>query len=189
MQHLSSVLLGAVIVAGTAAWIAAEVADPGIVFLAIAVVTGYLLDRRPTDRGKLVFVGYAVAAVIATSPLLVFLPDVLSGRTAVVSQIMTVVTTRFLLTVAGVLAYAAYRTDGGIGVLARARDNDARKRLAGYGLAALLFSAPLFAFLLDLVVQADVLAAPGASGWRGLGVLAVGIAAGLRLRPASDAAR
>lgn len=180
LGHVSSVLLGAVVVAAVAAWVAAEVAAVVVVFLAVAVMAGYLLDRRTGDRAKLVFVVYAVAAVIAASPVVFFLPDVLAGRASVLTQVMTVVLTRLLLLVAGVVAYIGYRLDGGTGVLARLRDSTARAGLAGYVVAAALVTVPFVAFLLDLVVGTDALGRLGSVGWRVLGLVGVVLAVAVR---------
>lgn len=188
LQHVSSVVLGAVVVAAVAAWVAAEVAGPVVVFPAVAGMAGVLLDRRAGDRAKLVFVGYAVAAVLAASPVLFFLPDVLVGRTSVLAQVMTVVLTRVLLLVGAVVAYAAYRVDGGRGVLERTRDPDARLALAGYGLAVVLLALPLLAFLLELTVGTDLLVLPDALGWRVVGLLAAVVAVVVRRREGGAAA-
>lgn len=176
LQHLTSVLLGGLGVAAAAAWVAGELASPVIVFLAVAVMTGYLLDQRRGERAKLVLVGYAVAALLAVSPVLFVLPDVLAGRTGVLSQHMTVVVTRLLLLVAGILAYGTYRLDGGVGVLARARDPGRRRPLVGYLVAAVVLVAPVILFVVDLVAGTNLLDIGGTLGWRLSGILAVGIA-------------
>lgn len=177
MAHLSSVILGALVVGGAAAWVAAQLASPVVVFLAAAAMTGVLLDRRRGDRRKLVLVGYAVAALVAVSPALFFLPDVLAGRTSVVSQLLTVVVTRLLWLAAGLVAYVTYRLDGGTGVRDAARAPGTRRRLAAYLVAAILVVLPLVLFVLDLVAGTDALDVTGALGWRVLALVAVAIAA------------
>jgi hypothetical protein len=178
LQHLSSVVLGAVVVGATAAWVAAEVAGPVPVFVATALVAGYLLGARRGEREKLVFVGYAVVAILAVSPALFFLPDVLSGRTVVLFQTMTVVVTRMLLGVAGVVGYAVYRLDGGTGVLERARTPERRTAIAAYAVAVGLFVLPFVLFVVDLVAGTNAVELPGVLGWRLLGLVAVAIGYG-----------
>lgn len=180
LQHGSSVLLGAVAVAAVAAWAAAEVADPLIVFLGVSVMAGYLLDRRAGDRRKLVLVGYAVAGVVLVSPVLYLLPEVLAGRTSVLGQTMTVVLTRLFVLVAGVVAYGTYLLDGGAGIRAGLRDSGRRRAVAGYLVGVGLIVAPVLLFVLDLAVGTDLLPRVGALGWRLLGGLGLAVAAAAR---------
>lgn len=177
VQHLSSVLLGAVLVGAVAAWVAALLADPVVVFPAAAAMTGVVLDRRRGERGKLVLVGYAVAALLAVSPALFFLPDLLAGRTGVVSQVMTVVVARLLWLAAGLVAYVTYRLDGGRGVLDRARRSGARGRLVALLVAAGLVVLPVGLFVLDFVAGTTTLELVGVVGWRLLALAAVGLVA------------
>ncbi len=178
LQHLSSVALGAAVVAALAAWIAADLASPVLVFAGVALLTGYFLADRRGDREKAVLVGWAVVALLAVSPVLFFLPDVVAGRTGLLGQPMTVVVVRLLLVVTGVVGYVVYRLDGGAGVVQRARDPDARRALAGYLVAAAVLALPFVLFLSDLLVGTRALGALSVLLWRLLGVVAVGIAYG-----------
>lgn len=176
LQHVSSVVLGALVVAAVAAWVTAELAGPALVFPAVALVAGYLLNGRRGDRAKFVFVGYALVSLLAVSPVLFFLPDVLAGRSGQLSQTMAVVVTRLLLLVAGTVGYVVYRLAGGPGVVTRARDPDRRPALAGYVVAAVLLLLPFVLFVMDIVLGASALASLGVLGWRLLGLVAVAVA-------------
>lgn len=175
-QHVSSIVLGAVIIGATAAWVTSALATPLLVFPVAALVSGYLLSERPDDREKLVFVGYAVTGLLLVSPLLFFLPDVLSGRTVLLSQMMTVVITRFLLFITAIVGYIVYRLAGGAGVVERARNPDLRRGLAGYLVAAVLVFLPFVLFVLGLFGVVSALETLSPLLWRVVGLLAVGIA-------------
>ena len=175
-QHISSVVLGAIIIGATAAWVTAELATPLLVFPVAALASGYLLYARPDDREKLVFIGYVITGLLLVSPLLFFLPDVLSGRTVLLSQMMTVVLTRFLLFVTAIVGYIVYRISGGRGIVERARDPELRRGLAGYLVAAVLLFLPFVLFVLGLFGIISVLETLSPLLWRVVGILAIAIA-------------
>jgi len=176
LQHISSVLIGAILIGVIAAWVTAALATPLLVFPVAALAAGYLLYERPDDREKLVFIGYVVTGLLLVSPLLFFLPDVISGRTVLLGQMMTVVLTRLFLLVTAIVGYIVYRVAGGTGVLQRARDPDLRPALAGYLVAAVLFFLPVVLFVLDLFGVVSVLETLSPLLWRVVGLLAVAIA-------------
>ena len=120
--HISSVVIGAVVVAAYAAWVIGDLVSWWLGFLATALIAGYLLYGREDDRDKLVFVVYSLAGLIALTPfLLLFLPDLLSGRSDIVFQMISIVLIVFFAIIAGLVSYVGYRLNGGRGVIQRAR--------------------------------------------------------------------
>lgn len=120
--HISGVVIGAVVVAAYAAWAIGDIVSWWFGFLATALVAGYLLYGREDDRDKLVFVVYSLAGLIALTPvLLFFIPDLLSDRTEIIFQTISVVFTLLFVTLGGIVGYVGYRLNGGQGVIQRAR--------------------------------------------------------------------
>jgi hypothetical protein len=178
IQHLSSVVLGALVVAVVATWFTSELARPLYVFPAAALLSGYLLNQRAGDREKLRLVGYTVVGLFVLWPALFFLPDIVAGKTVFLSQMMTVVVSRFLLLIAGIVGYVVYRLSGGAGVIERARDPDRRRGLAAYAVAAVLLLLPFVLFVLSLFAGTGDVEVLSVLLWRVLAVVAIAIAYG-----------
>lgn len=124
-RHLTGIVVGAVVLGWYASWMAADLVGRWLTFPAVTLVAGYLLSGREDGRDKTVFVGYALAALVAVTPLAVVVPDVVGGFTeGPVEMGLTasnaVLFVLFLLPAAAI-AYVTYRLDGGQGVLERVR--------------------------------------------------------------------
>jgi len=123
--HLSSVVLGAVVLALYAAWMGADLVPRWLLFPVVALLTGYILSQRESGHDKSIFVGYALAGMIFLTPLLFFVPDVTSGYNASTSELLFTSSNFFLFVLfvipAVVVAYVTYRADGGRGVFQRLR--------------------------------------------------------------------
>lgn len=124
---VAGTIVGAVILGLYAAWIAADIVARWLVFLVVALVVGYVLLTKPTVRSQAVYGGYALAALIVLTPIFVIIPDVLSagtygvGATGMIFQIANLLLLVVFLIPAAIVAYAAYRLDGGTGVVERVR--------------------------------------------------------------------
>lgn len=124
-KHLGGVVIGAVVVALYAAWMAADMAGRWITFPLVAVIAGYFLIQRTDGGDKIVFVGYAIAGLLIITPLFFTLPEILSGfdgelmtRAFGMANLLLVI----VFVIPGVIvAYATYRFDGGQGVIQRLR--------------------------------------------------------------------
>lgn len=124
-RHIAGVVIGAVVLALYASWMAADLVARWLTLPATAVVAGYLLSGRENGGAKTVFVGYALAAMLAVTPVVMILPDVL-GEFTEGPVAMGLTAANLLLVVlfflpAAVLAYATYRLDGGQGIIERVR--------------------------------------------------------------------
>lgn len=124
-RHLAVVALGAVVLALYASWMAADLVARWLTIPLVVVIAGGLLYGRTSASDKLAFVGYALAALLALTPVLIILPDVLGDFTEspvemalTVSNLLLVVAFALL---AALVAYLAYRIDGGRGIIQRVR--------------------------------------------------------------------
>lgn len=107
---------------------AADLVPRWLLFPVVAVLAVFLLYERTAAHEQAVFVGYALAAMLATTPFVMVVPDVTGGFGAGLSMVFTtanlLVFVIFVL-VAGVVGYGTYRLDGGRGVLQRLRNRQA----------------------------------------------------------------
>lgn len=126
--HLAGVAVGAVLLGAYAAWIAADLLARPLAFLVVAAGAGYVLAGKPDRRSQAVYAGYVLAGLLLLTPVLMVLPDALSGGTYGPGALgMVLLVGNLLLLVlfaipATVVAYVAYRLDGGTGIVRRVRD-------------------------------------------------------------------
>lgn len=125
-RHLSRVVLGAVVLALYATWMAADLVARWLLFPVVALLAGYLLYERRSAHDQTVFVGYALSILLVLTPILFVVPDITGGFDAGLSSLVFTVSNLMVLILFGILAavvaYATYRYDGGRGVLRRIRD-------------------------------------------------------------------
>lgn len=118
---------GAALLGLYASWAAADVATRWLTFVVVTLVVGYRLAEQSTVRKQSVTAGYVLAALLAITPVLVVLPDVLSaGQYGVSGLDMVALRWNLYLFVlfaipASVVAYLAYRLDGNPGIVSRIR--------------------------------------------------------------------
>lgn len=126
-RHLLGVVLGALVLGGFAAWMAADLVGRWLSFPVVAVLAGVLLFGKESRHEQVVFVGYTIAGLLVLTPVFMILPDALSGSAygpgAAGLVFMLANAILFLLfgTLAAVVAYATYRYDGGRGLVQRVR--------------------------------------------------------------------
>jgi len=124
-RHLLGVVAGAAVLALYASWMAADLVGRWLVFPVTAVVAGYLLYGREESGNKAVFVGYGLAAMLAVTPVVMILPDVLGefteGPAAMALTVSNLLLVVLFLLPATALAYVTYRFDGGRGIVQRVR--------------------------------------------------------------------
>jgi hypothetical protein len=124
--HLVRVVLGAVVISLYAVWMAADLIARWLLFPVVAVLAGYLLFERDTAHEQTIFVGYAFAALLLVTPLLLFFPDVTGDFDRSLSSLLFTTANVLLFVlfavVAGTVTYVTYRLDGGRGVVQRIRD-------------------------------------------------------------------
>jgi len=128
LQQLSRVVVGASVLGLYAGWMTADVAARWLTFPAVSLLAGYVLFGKARRHDQVVFVGYGLAVLVALTPVMMVLPDLLSAGSYGVGSLELVflrwnlyLLVLFLIP-AAVVAYATYRFDGGRGVLARVRD-------------------------------------------------------------------
>lgn len=125
--HAAATLVGAVLLGLYAAWMTADLLARWLVVPLVAVAAGYALARRPTTRGKAIYVCAVLAALLALTPVTIVLPNVLSAGAYGASPWSLALTTGNLFLVvlfavpAALVAYVGYRLAGGRGVRARIR--------------------------------------------------------------------
>ena len=113
--HLLGVLLGSVVLGGFAAWISVDLAGPWLSFVAVATLAAFLLHGSNSRHEQVVFVGYATAGLLVLTPVLMVLPDALSGSTygpGATSMVFTLANLVLVLlfgVLGGVVAYATNR--------------------------------------------------------------------------------
>lgn len=126
--HVAAILAGAILLALYATWVTADLLARWLVFPLVALAAGYALSRRPTTRGKAIYVCTVLAGLLVLTPVFVLLPDVLSAGEYGVSPSSMVFTAGALFLVilygipAAIVGYVGYRIAGGRGVLTRVRD-------------------------------------------------------------------
>jgi hypothetical protein len=127
VRHAAGVVVGAVVLAYYAAWMSADIVSRLVVFPIVALAAGYLLFQREAPGEKTVYVGYTLAKLLAFTPLVFILPDVVGDYTAGPLELALTASNAALLVLfllpAGVVAYATYRIDGGRGVVQRLRES------------------------------------------------------------------
>lgn len=129
--RVAGAVLGATLLGMYAAWIAADFLARPLTFLVVAGGAGYVLAGKPDARSQAVYGGYVLAGLLVLTPILMVLPDVLSGSTYGPGALgMALLVGNVLLFVlfaipAVAVAYVAYRLDGGRGVLQRVRNVEA----------------------------------------------------------------
>lgn len=125
VRHVTGLAAGAVVVSLYATWMVADIVARWLAFPVTVLVTGYLLYGREGSHEKAVFVGYALAALLAVTPVAMILPDVLweftENPTAMALTVSNVILFVLFLLPAAVVAYTTYRFDGGRGVVQRVR--------------------------------------------------------------------
>jgi hypothetical protein len=126
MRHAAGVVVGAVVLAYYAAWMSADVVPRLVVFPVVALAAGYLLSRRDEPGEKTVYVGYTLAKLLALTPIVFILPDIVGDVTTGPLELALSASNVFLLVFfllpATAVAYVTYRIDGGQGVLGRLRE-------------------------------------------------------------------
>lgn len=113
-----------------AAWIAADLLARWVVFLVVTVGGGYALHAYAGTNGRetAAYACYALAGLVAVTPIFVVLPDVLSADAygvdgwALAFTIANLFLAALFAVPAAVLAYVGYRLNGGRGIAERARD-------------------------------------------------------------------
>lgn len=126
--NAAATVAGAVPLALYATWIAADLLARWFVFPVVAVGAGYALSVRPTVREQASYACYALAGLLAVTPVFVVLPDVLSAGEygTSTSSLLFTLGNLFLVVLfallAALVAYVGYRVDGGRSVLERVRD-------------------------------------------------------------------
>lgn len=79
LREVGRLLVGASVLGGYAAWAGADLLPRWLAFLVVALSAGYLLASNATARAQMVVVGYGLATLLAVTPALMILPDVLSA--------------------------------------------------------------------------------------------------------------
>lgn len=124
-RHLAGVTLGAAVIALYASWMAADLVARWLTIPIVLVIAGSRLYGREGIGEKLAFVGYTLAALLALTPVLIILPDVLGDFTESPAEMALTVSNALLVVVfvflAATLAYLTYRIDRGQGVIQRVR--------------------------------------------------------------------
>lgn len=127
VRHVTGVVTGAAVLAYYASWMSADIVSQLVVFPVVALVAGYLLSRRTAPGEKSVYVGYTLAKMLALTPLVFVLPDVVGDFTAGPLDMALTASNALLFLVfllpAVAVAYVTYRVDGGRGIVQRVRDS------------------------------------------------------------------
>ena len=126
-RHALGAVIGAVVVALYASWMVADLAGRWLTFPLVAIIAGYFLLQRTDAGDKIVFVGYAIAGLLAVTPLAFIIPDVIADYDGGSLSTFVFGTANVLLVVvfvipAVIVAYATYRFDGGSGIVQRILD-------------------------------------------------------------------
>jgi hypothetical protein len=130
-SHVLGTAVGSLVLGLFAAWIAADLLPRLLTFLAVAGATGYRLFATAAVRRQAAIACKVLAGLLVVTPLFVVLPDVLSADTYGVSAMSMVVSIANLLLfvpfalAAAIVAYVAYRLEGGTGIVQRVRNRRA----------------------------------------------------------------
>ena len=125
--HAGGVVGGALVVSLYATWMAADLVARWLLFPVVAVIAGYLLHLRRTNREQVVFVGYTLAGLLVLTPVVMVLPDAVAGFD-VGSATMVFVAANALLfllfaLLAALVAAVTVRLDRGRGIVQHVRDS------------------------------------------------------------------
>ena len=83
----------AAVLGAYAAWITADLLPRWVAFGLVAVVAGYLLAGKPTNRARLRYAADTFAGLLLLTPVLVVLPDALGADRMGVDAVSLVATT------------------------------------------------------------------------------------------------
>lgn len=123
-RHVAGVVVGALVLALYASWMAADIVGRWLIFPVVALLTGYYLYLRDEPGDKGVFFGYSLAGMMVLTPILMVVPDLtgsFEGGTPAIGLANVVILVIFLIP-AAIVAYVTYRYSGGTGVVERVRD-------------------------------------------------------------------
>jgi hypothetical protein len=125
-RHLTGVLVGAFLLGLYAAWMAADLVARWFIFVAVALIAGYILYDRREPRSKTVFVGYSLAGLLALTPVFFVLPDVFgdftgASDTTFVFGLGNLFLVILFIVPSIIVAYVTFRYSGGRGILTRIR--------------------------------------------------------------------
>jgi hypothetical protein len=127
VRHVAGVVVGAVVIAYYASWMAADVVARQVVFPVVALAAGYLLYRREEPGEKTIYTGYTLARLLAITPLVFIIPDIVGDFTTGPLELALTASNAALFIVfllpAAAVAYVTYRVDGGRGVIQRVRES------------------------------------------------------------------
>lgn len=125
--HVARIVGGALALSLYAGWMTADLVGRWLTVPVVALLSGWLLFQRQDSHDQWVFFGYSLAALVATTPVLMILSDALSagtygvGRMAIVFMYANVLLVFIFATIGAVIAYVTFRFDGGTGLIERVR--------------------------------------------------------------------
>lgn len=126
-RHLLAAALGALVLAAYAAWLLADLVPRWVVGPLVAVGAGLRLAAKSSRRDQAAAVCFALAAMIAVTPIAMVLPNALAAGTygaspiALTLHVGTLILLFPFLFVAVVIGYVGLRLGGAPGLIARLR--------------------------------------------------------------------
>lgn len=127
-RMIAVTVVGATIAALYAAWALADLLPRWVSGGVIGLVVAITLLGQPSLAKQVGTLGYTLAVLLVLTPLLMLAPDLLTAEALGVGygELLFMVSHAILLVIfavpAGVLAYLAYRVEGGTGLLERLRN-------------------------------------------------------------------
>lgn len=117
VDRVAIATVGAVVLGLYATWITADLVSRWLVFAVVVLGAGYLLLDQPDRRGAIAYAAYVLAGLLAATPILLAIPDVLAADQFGVGPVALVTTTAnaillvVFLALAAVVGYAGRRID------------------------------------------------------------------------------
>lgn len=125
---VAATVVGGLVLGLYASWMAADLVARWLVFLVVALGAGYALFDQPAVRAQVAYGCYVLAGLVLLTPVLMILPDVLSGSVygvgavGMAAQLANLILLAVFGLLAAIVAYVGYRASGGRGVLERLRN-------------------------------------------------------------------